>query len=81
MTTTKNEVKNVVVTQLDSREIDNKCPWKEATDKKKVIMVRVKIVYYTDSKGNTDTVSMECCREHQDEAEESLMHEYNLKHA
>ena len=79
MNTTKNQVKRVEVKQLSHNLMANECRWKTSRDPKKVRMVRVVIVYYTDSKGNTDTVSMECCAEHQDEAEESLMATYNLK--
>ena len=71
------QVKKVEVKQLSHNLMKNECRWKTNTDKKKVRMVRV-VVYYTDSQGKTDTVSMECCCEHQDNAEDSLIANYGL---
>ena len=73
------EVKNVSVKQLSHNLLPNDCPYKTDKDKKKVRMVRVVITYYTDStKKSTDTVSMECCCEHQDRAEQSLRESHGL---
>lgn len=43
-------------------------------------MIRVFVIYFTDSEGmKTDTVSMECCVEHQKNAEDSLIAEHGLR--
>lgn len=48
--------------------------------KHKVRMVRVVVFYYKDAKGeNIDTVCMECCAEHQEKAETSLIQRHGLK--
>ena len=73
------EVKHVKVTSLSHNLMNNDCPFKTARDKKKVRMVRVTISFYTNtSKTKTDTVSMECCADHQQEAEDELRERYNL---
>ena len=73
------EVKRVTVTQLSHNLMTNGCPYKTPADKKKVRMVRVSILFYTDSsKENTDSVYKECCCEHQDRAEESLRASHDL---
>lgn len=75
-----NEVKHVEVKQLSHNLMNNECRWKTPRDKKKVRMVRVVVYYYIDSEGNVDTVSMECCAEHQDKAEEALIENNGLAH-
>lgn len=53
---------------------------KQQKDKKKVRMIRVFVIYFTDSEGmKTDSVSMECCAEHQKNAEDSLIAEHGLR--
>lgn len=43
-------------------------------------MIRVFVIYFTDSEGmKTDSVSMECCAEHQKNAEDSLIAEHGLR--
>lgn len=71
------QVKRVEVKQASHNLMYNECRWKTATDKKMVRMVTV-LVYYTDSQGHTDSVSMRCCCEHQEDAEESLIENYKL---
>lgn len=73
-----NQIKHTEVKQLSHNLMNNECRWKTSRDKKKVRMVKVVVWYYTNSQGNTDCVSMECCAEHQDEAEESLIKTYGL---
>lgn len=44
-------------------------------------MVRVVVVYFTDSEGKkTDTVSVECCAEHQENAVDALIARHGLRH-
>lgn len=75
-----NEVKSVEVKAMSHNLMNNECRWKKQGDKKKVRMVRVVVVYFTDPQGqNTDTVSMECCAEHQDNAEDKLIEDHGLK--
>lgn len=60
--------------------MNNECRWKKPKDKKKVRMVKVVIVFHTDPEGiETDSVSMECCAEHQSKAEEELIESNGLK--
>ena len=74
------EVKHVTVTQLSHNLLNNRCPYKTARDKKRVRMVRVTIIYYTDAlKKSTDSVEKECCCEHQHRAEQLLRETYNLR--
>ncbi|KAL9984257.1 hypothetical protein ACROYT_G006531, partial [Oculina patagonica] len=76
----KNEVKRVEVKAMSHNLMDNECRWRKQGDKKKVRMVRVVVVYYTDREGqNTDTVGMECCAEHQENAEEKLIEDNGLR--
>ena len=43
-------------------------------------MVRVVVYYFTDSEGKkTDSVSMVCCAEHQENAEDSLIANHGLR--
>lgn len=76
----KNEIKRVEVKALSHNLMNNECPWQTRQDKKKVRMVRVVVYYYTDSNGTIDNVSKECCAEHQDNAEQSLIDSYGLHH-
>ena len=73
------EVERVTIKQKNHNLLPNECPYKTAKDKKKVRMVTVVITYYTDSsKKQTDTVSMDCCCEHQEKAEQSLRASHGL---
>lgn len=75
-----NHIKNITYTQLSHNLMKNECPYKTSKDKKKVRMIRVAILFYTDPQGNeTDSVSMECCVEHKSRAEESLIESNGLK--
>ena len=67
----------VDVKQLSHNLMSNECPWRTATDKKKVKMVSV-VVYYKDSKGKIDCVAKKCCCEHQDRAQDYLIAEHGL---
>ena len=68
---------HVDVKQLSHNLMSNECPWRTPTDKKKVRMVQV-VVYYKDSKGKIDSVSIRCCCEHQDRAHDYLIAEHGL---
>jgi hypothetical protein len=69
----------VDVTQPSHNLMTNECEWKTPGDKKTVRMVRV-TVYYKDSQGTTDMVSMQCCCEHQYRATDHLIAKYGLTH-
>lgn len=76
-----NQVKHVEVKQMCHNLMTNECRWKTPRDKKRVRMVRVVVVYFTDSEGKkTDTVSMECCAEHQENAVDALIGRHGLRH-
>lgn len=72
----KKTVCHVEVKQLSHNLMYNECPWKTATDQK-VRMVSV-VVYYKDSNGKIDNVSVRCCCEHQDRATDYLICEHGL---
>lgn len=76
-----NHVHHVGVKTLhESQLVTNECPWQNPNKKDKVRMVRVVVYYYKDAKGkDIDTVSMECCAEHQGKAETSLIQQHGLK--
>lgn len=75
-----NQVKHVRVQAKSHNLMTNECRWKTAKDKKKVRMIRVFVIYFTDSEGmETGSVSMECCAEHQKNAEDSLIAEHGLR--
>ena len=75
-----NQVKIVKIKAMSHDLTTNECRWKTARDKKKVRMVRVVVYYFIDSEGKkTDSVSMVCCAEHQENAEDSLIAEHGLR--
>lgn len=76
-----NHVHHVQVKTLyESKLVKNECRWQGPKKQDKVRMVRVVVYYYKDAKGkNIDTVSMECCAEHQEKAVTSLIQQHGLK--